>query len=252
MSADANPYKESHNWPSGPGDGRPTAEQIILDNALTGALTGKTFLVTGGSNGLGVGVVRQLAKTGAKVFFTSRDLARGEKVRETLEAEAKKEGREVLVEVLEMELGDSGSVRKAAEEFGRRNEGLNVLVNNAGGRFSRADLVFLSLDASLRALLIACTGIGLAPQGRTKDGWETHFGVNHLAHFYLFKLLEPLLLNSSTPDFQSRVISVSSSIHTFGPCVVGDYNLEALEGGYNPCELFQTSSVSGKAVSYGV
>lgn len=85
-------------------------------------------------------------------------------------------------------------------------------------------------------------GIGLAPAGRTSDGWETHFGVNHLAHFYLFQLLEPILLKSSSPEFQSRVISVSSSIHTMGPCHIGDYNLERLEGGYTPCRFTASSS----------
>ena len=128
----SNRYASSHTSPSGPGDARPTAAQIIADNDLVGALSGKIFLVTGGSSGLGVDIVRQLAKTGASVFFTSRDASRGEKVKGGLVAEAKAEGREVRIEVLEMECGSLASVRGAAEAFRKRADGLNVLVNNAG------------------------------------------------------------------------------------------------------------------------
>lgn len=130
--APANCYAAVHASLSGPGDGRPTAAQIITDNDLTGKLSSKTILVTGGSGGLGVDVVRQLAKTCARVFFTSRDMGKGEGVKTMLEREAQDEGREARIEVLEMEMASLASVRRAAEEFKGRSEGLNVLVNNAG------------------------------------------------------------------------------------------------------------------------
>lgn len=134
-------YAADHASPSGPGDARPTAAQVIDDDSLVAALRGKTILVTGGSSGLGVDIVRQLARTGAKVYFTSRDLAKGAKLKEDLEREASEEGREIDVEVLEMELGDLGSVKRAAEEFKGKSQGLNVLVNNAGTFFLlRGDL----------------------------------------------------------------------------------------------------------------
>ena len=40
-------YAEAHKSPKGPGDARPTAKQIILDEGLQGKLTDKIFLVTG-------------------------------------------------------------------------------------------------------------------------------------------------------------------------------------------------------------
>lgn len=51
------------------------------------------------------------------------------------------------------------------------------------------------------------------PYQHTKDGHEYQFGVNHLAHFLLTKRLLPLLIKSSSPSFNSRVVSVSSSMH---------------------------------------
>ena len=70
------------------------------------------------------------------------------------------------------------------------------------------------------------------PQGKTKDGFETQFGTNHIGHFYLFQLLKPTLLASSTPDFTSRVVSVSSFGHRGGPIRFHDYNFE--KEAYNP------------------
>ena len=71
----------------------------------------------------------------------------------------------------------------------------------------------------------------MTPHGFTEDGFEQQFGVNHMAHFYLFQLLKPLLLSSSSPTFQSRVVAVASLIHTMGSVHLGDYNLK---GGYDP------------------
>jgi NAD(P)-dependent dehydrogenase (short-subunit alcohol dehydrogenase family) len=64
------------------------------------------------------------------------------------------------------------------------------------------------------------------PEGRTKDGFETQFGINHLGHFLLFQLVKVALLASSTSEFSSRVISVSSSAHRAGPVRFDDINFE--------------------------
>lgn len=70
------------------------------------------------------------------------------------------------------------------------------------------------------------------PKGQTKDGFETQLGTNHIGHFYLFQLLKDTLLASSTPDFPSRVVSVSSIGHRSGPVRFDDYGFEKEE--YDP------------------
>lgn len=77
------------------------------------------------------------------------------------------------------------------------------------------------------ATLLASSGVMACPEGQTKDGFETQFGTNHVAHFLLFQLLKPALLASSTPAFHSRVVSLSSSGHRYSPVLLTDLNLKA-------------------------
>ncbi|KAM0511843.1 hypothetical protein ACHAPE_009519 [Trichoderma viride] len=67
-------YAEAHSNPAGPGDGRPTARQIIKDEAVEGKLSGKVIVVTGTSSGIGIETARALALTGAMLLLTARDL----------------------------------------------------------------------------------------------------------------------------------------------------------------------------------
>lgn len=58
--------------------------------------------------------------------------------------------------------------------------------------------------------LLAYAGVMACPESSTRDGFETQFGVNHLAHFLLFQLLKDRMLRSSTPSFPSKVVNLSS------------------------------------------
>ncbi len=194
-------YSEAHEPANlrGPGDARPTALRIIRDEGFEGRMTDKVFIVTGASSGIGVETGRALAATGGKVFLTARNLRKGEEAcKSFLEP-----GR---VELLEMDNNSLDSVRAAAKAFLAKNDKLNVLVNNAG--------------------------IMAAPYMKTADGFESQFGINHLAHFLFFILLKDTLLASSTPEFHSRVVNVSSSGHMAGEVQFGDYNFEKTE--YTP------------------
>ena len=49
-----------------------------------------------------------------------------------------------------------------------------------------------------------------------KNVFGTQLSTNHVAHFLLFQLLKPLLLEPSTHAFQSRVVAVASTGHRGG------------------------------------
>ena len=60
------------------------------------------------------------------------------------------------------------------------------------------------------------------PEGKTDDGFETQFGVNHLGHFLLTVLLTPNLEKGAP----SRVVSLSSAAHMAGKVDLDDPNFE--------------------------
>lgn len=128
-----------------------------------------------------------------------RDMKRGQEVLEDILSTSKGTGK---LEILEMNLDSLASIRAGASEFLKKSQTLNVLVNNAG--------------------------IRNPPEGRTIDGFEIQFGTNHLGHFLLFQLLKPTLLASSTPEFNSRVVNVSSGSHRRGPIHFDNLNLSGI------------------------
>ncbi|MCY0937632.1 oxidoreductase [Streptomyces sp. H34-S4] len=136
--------------------------------------SGRTALVTGASGGIGLETARALADRGARVVLACRDMERG------LAAAARIGGR---TEVVRVDLASLDSVRDAALEVRRRIDRLDLLVNNAGVMFPA--------------------------YRRTEDGFEPHFGVNHLGHFALTGLL--LGLMRDVPG--SRVVTVASLAH---------------------------------------
>jgi NAD(P)-dependent dehydrogenase (short-subunit alcohol dehydrogenase family) len=84
--------------------------------------SGKVALVTGGSRGIGLETVRQLAELGFTVLIGVRDLAKGE-------AAAKKLGGKV--EAIALDVAAPDAAAQAAAEVGRRFGRLDILVNNA-------------------------------------------------------------------------------------------------------------------------
>lgn len=145
------------------------------------------MLVTGATSGLGLASVRALAGTGVRVLMTARDLARGRAVAP--------EG----AEVVELDLADLASVRKAAAEIRDRTaDSLDVLMNNAG--------------------------VMGTPPMRTIDDLELQIGTNHLGHAALTWLLMPALRAAGTAARPSRVVTLSSLAHRGGGLDVDDLN----------------------------
>lgn len=98
--------------------------------------TGKVFIVTGGSNGLGYELSRQLYGAGGKVYIMTRSKDRTEVAISNIKAhyEVEKKSRGSL-EFIEMDLINFESVRAAAQDFLSR-EGPNGRLDVLQAHFS--------------------------------------------------------------------------------------------------------------------
>ncbi len=146
--------------------------------AVTGDVSGKVCIVTGANTGIGAVTARELAHAGAHVFLACRSQERTAPVLEQIAAESAN----AKAEFLPLDLSDLSSVRECANAFLERDLPLHILMNNAGIAGQR---------------------------GLTKDGFELAFGVNHLGHFLLTKLLLERLEESAP----ARIVIVSSGNH---------------------------------------
>src|SRR5207248_7250330 len=140
--------------------------------------SGKIFIVTGANTGVGFELSRVLAARGARVLLGCRNQAKG---KEAL-ARIKKTTARADVVWLPLDLGDIESIREAAKTAAKEPR-LDALINNAG--------------------------IMNPPLMRTKQGFESQFGVNHLGVFALTSLLLHKL--AETPG--SLVVVTSSVAH---------------------------------------
>ncbi|MDI5961459.1 oxidoreductase [Streptomyces sp. SL13] len=152
--------------------------------------SGRTAVVTGANSGIGYCAARGLARRGARVLLACRSERRGQAAAERLRAEVPG----ARTAYRHLDLSDLTSVRDFAGDF--EGDRLDLLVNNAG-----------------------VMGV---PYGRTADGFETQFGVNHLGHFALTGLLLPKLLATAG----ARVVTVSSALHALADIDPGDLNSE--------------------------
>ncbi len=125
-------------------------------NQLPQKLKGKVAVVTGSTQGIGAGIARMFASSGARVVVHGRNRERGEAVAAAIRETG---GEAVLV------LGDMRQendcrnlIRKAEEHFGR----LDVLVNNAAlvhrGNIDNTSLALWDkiFEVNLRAVFLCC------------------------------------------------------------------------------------------------
>ncbi|OUV40594.1 MAG: hypothetical protein CBC63_01155 [Euryarchaeota archaeon TMED103] len=144
-------------------------------------LSGKRYVITGGSSGSGQATVEFLAKQGAEVITTGRDLARGRQNFESLPLAV--QGR---ITLLHLDLENMESVEKFAAEVNKKWQSFDALVNNAGGALTKNGTFELN--------------------GKTYD---KQFVGNHIGVFHLSNLLLPGL----EANDGARLINVSSVMH---------------------------------------
>ena len=140
-------------------------------------------LVTGANKGIGFEVVRQLAREGFHVFLGARKSDAGLAAVQKLNQEGEKEDYGEIT-VLKIDVSKPDSIRSAAEEFSRKSDRLDTLVNNAG----------ILLDGDKDVLTI------------TPEIFETILRTNTLGALLVSQAFVPFLKNSDAP----RIVNVSS------------------------------------------
>lgn len=160
-------------------------------------IDGLTFIVTGSTSGIGSEIARQLAEAGAHVVMAVRNTKAAHELIHTWQNQSSGLGIPLNIEVMELDLLSLDSVARFAGAWNARMGPLHVLINNAG--------IF---------------SIG-EPQKFSKDGYEEHMQVNHLAPALLSILLLPSLIRGSP----SRIINVNSVMHYVGFVDTEDMNV---------------------------
>ncbi|KAI9799460.1 MAG: hypothetical protein M1833_003982 [Piccolia ochrophora] len=173
-------------------------------------LAGKIYVVTGGSAGIGFGIVAHLLQHQAKVYLLSN----------------KEEHAEEAVE----ELKEWGDVHKI--EW--------VQCNLAD--LKHTDSVAKKLKAELKTLdgLICNAGLGVGKYSETGDGLESHFQVNHLSQLHLALELLPVLLR--TPS--SRLALQSSDLHRGSPSSTTFADVSAVNTDIGAANLYNRSKLA--------
>lgn len=139
-------------------------------------MQGKICLITGGNSGIGKATAIELAKKGATVVLLCRSKERGqEAVQEIIDQSGNQQ-----IDLFIADLASQRSVRQVADEFKRKYDKLDVLINNAA--------------------------VFLPKRSETEDGIESTFATNYLSHF----ILTHLLLDSLEASGDGRILNVAS------------------------------------------
>ena len=194
-----------------------TSTNYILRNT---DLNGKIAIITGASSGIGSVTAQALLNKGCKVYMACRNITKAEKVRDKIVSKLDENIDPNNVQILKVDLGSLQSVYDFSKNVVNKNIKVNYLINNAGV-------------------------MGVPKYWVTKDNIEYQFGINYLGHYYMTKLLLPILKQNKT-----RIINVSSTAHFWGlydkTLKLFDYCIQ------NKCYMGSMKNIYSGLYAYGV
>ena len=159
--------------------------------------TTKHALVTGGTSGVGLSIVKALVKHNFRITFIGSNLGKGKAVEADLITTSK-----LKHKFIQLDLGELGTVKAFATQFIEENKSLDLLVNVAG--------------------------IMSPKQQFTKRGQDKTFSIGYLSAFILSTELVPLLEKSN----QARIVNVAGQAsHVLKPVL--DFNNLNFETNYS-------------------
>lgn len=164
-------------------------------------------MVTGASDGIGLGIATRLAQAGAEVVMPVRNTAKGDNAVATIRARHP----QAKLSLEALDLSSLASVAALGEKLRADGAPIHILINNAG--------------------------VMTPPERQTTaDGFELQFGTNHLGHFALTGHLLPLLAAG-----QARVTSQTSIAARSGQINWDDLNAER---GYDGMRAYRQSKIA--------
>lgn len=148
-------------------------------------LTGRRVVLTGGSDGIGLGIAKRLAAAGAELVLPVRNQGKGQAAAAEIRVAAP--GAHVLLH--ELDLSSLDSVAQFGQALLSEGMPIHVLINNAGI---------------------------MTPPDRqtTQDGFELQLGTNHLGHVALVAHLLPVLqAGRARVTSQVSIAAASGAVH---------------------------------------
>jgi NAD(P)-dependent dehydrogenase (short-subunit alcohol dehydrogenase family) len=143
------------------------------------AVAGKTVLVTGGSRGIGAMIARGFVEAGAKVYISARKA----EACDAMAAELSQAGTCISIPA---DLSSEAGCQGLAHELAKREDSVDVLVNNAGATW------------------------GAPIEDYDEVAFEKVLAVNVKGVFHLTKFMLPMLQAAGTPEVPARVINIGS------------------------------------------
>ena len=142
-------------------------------------MRGKTCIITGATDGIGLETAARLGAMGARLVLVGRNRAKGEAALKQLAARVPG----VVAEIHYADLSRRAEITRLARDLLQTAPRIDVLLNNCGALFARREV--------------------------TADGLERTFGLNHMGYFWLTHLLRDRLIQSAP----ARIVNVASEAH---------------------------------------
>ena len=156
----------------------------------------KNCIITGGTSGLGLCLVKKFIKNNFFVHIIARDKIKINKLTEDLKKESFNS-----FKFYEADISEKSEINKVLDKI-KQLDKIDTLINNAGAMFIKKEL--------------------------NSKGLEKTLVVNYLSHFLLTKSLINLIIKND----KARIINISSNVHKFARLDIGDLNLKKKYNGW--------------------
>jgi NAD(P)-dependent dehydrogenase (short-subunit alcohol dehydrogenase family) len=165
-------------------------------------LSGRVYIVTGATSGIGYHTAAHLAEHDAHVYICARSAEKGQKTAARIVSSYP----HANVSVLVMDHTRLSTVVSAAKDFLSKETALHGLVNNAG--------------------------IMATPFAITPDGYEEQWQTNYLAHWVFTSHLLPVMLSTAKTQAPGvvRIVNLTSVGHYSAPSCGINFSDTSLKG----------------------